>query len=435
MNSYKLIFPIVMIVAMIGGIFNLMNARKKEVQQINDSLQTARSYVDQKLYDKAIDEYVNVIDLAPTLENYKEFAEFYFSIEKYGSAISLGSDMTTLFPDNKEGYEFCLRGYMARDEYSSAFELYRKYANICKENSEYIETTIDSLKYEYTDVNSYEIIGFFNNGVAPMCKKNLWGYISTSGSVYISPYFNKVTPMVSELAAAIEEGGHPCIINSDGIKVDNIEGVESALDISLVYDDKVAVLTEDGWGYYDVHKGKLIDGFEVASAMIGDKAAVKKGGQWYVVKSDGSIDLNGDFEEIKIDEKGVYTRNDRLFVKEDRKYYMIDGSGKKITEDAYEDCKLFSDDTPAAVKKDGKWGFVDTEGTMVVEPKYEDARSFSNGYAAVKLNGKWGYITLDGYDLCIDYTFADARDFNSAGSTVVSYSGGDWTLIMFYRFL
>lgn len=89
-------------------------------------------------------------------------------------------------------------------------------------------------------------------------------------------------------------------------------------------------------------------------------------------------------------------RNGVAFAQIQEKYVMLNGDGKTVTTQKYQDAKCFLDDTYAAVEINGLWGFVDNQGKVVIEPVYEDALSFSNGFAAVKKDGLWGYINLEG---------------------------------------
>lgn len=111
---------------------------------------------------------------------------------------------------------------------------------------------------------------------------------------------------------------------------------------------------------------------------------------------------------------------------------MIDAEGKKITDEAFEDARLFADTTYAAVKKNGKWGYIDNSGKWFIKPTYDEARSFSNGFAAVKIGDKWGFINSD-KELCIECQFDDAKEFSDNGSVFVK-EGEEWQFLMLYSY-
>lgn len=96
-------------------------------------------------------------------------------------------------------------------------------------------------------------------------------------------------------------------------------------------------------------------------------------------------------------------------------YDFVDSSGRKLTENSYQDASFSTgfyqsgEKTKsyiAAVKVDGKWGYIkfsqNDSGKIIkdenyfVEPKFDSAEPFYNGIAAVISDGKYGYINLNG---------------------------------------
>ena len=106
---------------------------------------------------------------------------------------------------------------------------------------------------------------------------------------------------------------------------------------------------------------------------------------------------------------------------------MIDELGNKVSENTFNDAKVFLSELPAAVKIGDKWGFVDTTGALVIEAQYDDALSFVNGFAAVCKDGKWGYINTSN-EICIEFQFDDALNFNENNVSFVK-ENDDWVVL------
>lgn len=77
------------------------------------------------------------------------------------------------------------------------------------------------------------------------------------------------------------------------------------------------------------------------------------------------------------------------------KYYLINKTGKEISEKRWDGIGGFSDGL-ALVKENLKWGFIDTQGNTVIDTKYDEASSFTKATAIVKQNGKFFLINKKG---------------------------------------
>lgn len=172
-------------------------------------------------------------------------------------------------------------------------------------------------------------------------------------------------------------------------------------------------------------------GFSEASTFANGLAAARTEEGWKIYDTSGNVKSGGVYEEVAMDEKQMAYRNERLFARTQEGYILIDGEGGRIGSEAYEDVKIFYENTYAAVKKDGKWGFIDKDGSWFIEPVYEDARSFSNGFAAVQTEGLWGFINMD-KDLCIPCQFAETRDFTANGTVPVK-KNLTWSVLLLYK--
>ena len=431
MKSYKLLVPVILVVAMLGSIYMLYDARSQVQAEYDEAVKAARQYVKDGIDKYAIENYETALDIKPSEDLYYEFAAYYYNKQDYKHAMSVCSDIMEEYPKYAKGYELAMDMDLERKSYSSCFELYEVYKKR-SDHSDKIEKIMEDIKYTYYLKSTFSNVGVYCGGYCVMQQEDMWGYVNTSGNVEIDAKYVYAGPMADGYAAVIDQDGYAYFIDESGEKVKYIKALPSANALGILSGDVCTAYDGKEWAIYNVEKGKISDGYDYASSINLDTIAVEKDGKWSIVDPEGKELSSEKYDEIYVDEKDIAYRNERLFVKQDGSYYMIDNSGSKITDEAFEDAVLFADATYAAVKKNGKWGFIDSEGKWVIEPAYDNARSFSNGFAAVEKDGKWGFIDSDN-KLCIDYTFDDAKDFTDAGSVYVK-DGEDWSLLKLYSY-
>lgn len=431
MSSYKLIFPIIMVLVMLGSVYMLWDTRAKVKAEYDEALSQAREYAEQDIEKYAVENYTKALDINPTVDVYYELGKYYFDIESYKKSLDVAETMMDEYADNVKGYELALDVYLSKNNFRDCFELNDVYEKRSKK-SEKFEKGIEKIKYEFYIEASFQGVTSFCGDVCSVMKENNWGYRDKYGDSVTGFNFNFTGPMFDGYAPVIDKDGDAYIIDSDGSKVDNIKDVPRAVSIGMVVDGICPVYDGSSWSYYNTKDGLLFGGYDSAGAFSSEVAAVQKNGKWNLINYEGSNIIDDTFDEIFVDEKGIAYRNERLFVEQNGSWYMIDAEGKKITDEAFEDARLFADTTYAAVKKNGKWGYIDNSGKWFIEPKYDEARSFSNGFAAVKTGDKWGFINSD-KELCIECQFDDAKEFSDNGSVFVK-EGEEWQFLMLYSY-
>ena len=151
--------------------------------------------------------------------------------------------------------------------------------------------------------------------------------------------------------------------------------------------------------------------YEKVSAFYNHVAAVKKDGKWTLIDDEFRLVTDFLYEDVVMDEFGYCSMGERIFVKKDGLYQMINLEGDIITEVTFENAYPFMQkDQLAAVKKGSKWGFVNENGDLCIDYIYDEAKSFTIEFAPVKQNDNWGYIDREGKTV-IPYQFAEATEF------------------------
>lgn len=87
--------------------------------------------------------------------------------------------------------------------------------------------------------------------------------------------------------------------------------------------------------------------------------------------------------------------NKLVAVCKNKKWAVIDSSGKYVVKPLFDDIKEFSEGM-CAFKQNGKWGFMDKNFKIVIKPQFDRAENFSEGLAAVAKSNLWGYINYSG---------------------------------------
>lgn len=242
----------------------------------------------------------------------------------------------------------------------------------------------------------YDFIKFFGeNGFAPALKDGIWYYVDKNNNIINDPAFEEYEylGMLSEgLIPAKQKGG--------------------------------------AWGYLDENFNKISE-FEYDQALpfLNGISAVKKGNMWALINKNLELTTGFVYDNVVVDACDMCSYNNVVFVYDGDKKYLVDGNGKKICDDAFENVAPFLSVNPAAVQKNGKWGFISADGKTVIDYQYEMGRSFTQiGYAPVEQNGKYGYIDMKKHWI-IQPEFIWAKGCNERGIAPVETQEGVWKLI------
>lgn len=431
MKNYKFLIPVVLIMLYIVSIYRLQDIRKTEQQQYDDFLAAAREKREQGVLVDAIANYESALNLKPSLQLYLEIGEFYEESNQTDAAIDWGLVMVSKYPKKKEGYEFLTDLYIESEDNIACYDLYDK-MNKRAVKSEYVDNCIKEIEYSFYLKGEYTDVGIYSGGFCPVVDKERMGYTDLTGSMIISAGYDKVGYFSEGLAPVVDSEGSAYFIDTEGNKKHVVLNVEDVQELTMINEGVFALYNGKSWGYYNLNHKYLFGEYEAVSSIGNGIAAVKESDKWYLIDESGKKISDTGYDKVIADEKGVVYRNDRIFVQKDNNYYMADKSGKQITDTAYEDADMFRDETYAAVQVGGKWGFINKAGEMVIEPQYEDARSFSNGFAAVKYDDMWGFIDEKGNPV-IEAQFEGVKDFNTSGCAYV-YDGEIWTLLILYKY-
>ena len=233
------------------------------------------------------------------------------------------------------------------------------------------------------NVQKYEKLNNFHEGLAAVQHNGLWGYIDKEGNEVIPCQYESAEDFNNSRAIVSKGGLYGCI-DTKGNEVVPFEygWIHHYTDYFTVNKDYKNI---HGCGYLD-NEGK-----EIAPCI-------------YSAISSFSDGLSR--------------------VRKDDLYGFIDKQGKEVIPCKYEYAEVFSDGL-ALIEREGLYGFIDKQGNEVIPCKYTYAHSFSEGLAAIQMAdadgiSKVGYIDSKGNETihCI-YNVADGMHPFSKGIAVV----------------
>lgn len=431
MKNYKFVVPIVLVALFILSIYMLYDTKANALLQYNEYLKLARDYRKQDIQVDAEENYIKALSINPHIELYIEIGQFYNESEQIKKATEWGNTSINKYPMEIIGYEFLMDLYIKQADYVASFKLLDI---IEKRNlsSTLVDELISEIEYEYFFNHEFSDVGIYSMGLCPVKIEDKWGYVDLTGKKVIGNKFIEAGYHSGQLAPVIDSNGQAYFIDTNGNKRKVVLDLKNVRKLGLIENGVFSLYNGSSWGFYNDDNEHIFGEYEEVSAMGNGVAAVMKDNNWSLVDRDGKALSPFTYDGVVMDDKLVVSRYDRVFVYSDYYYHLIDTKGNSITNQKFQDARIFNDDTYAAVKIDGQWGFVDLDGNIKIEPKYEDARSFSNGYAAIKFAGKWGFIDMDN-NIVIDPQFDDAKDFNVAGCVFV-LQNQEWRLLRLFKY-
>lgn len=431
MKNYRLLVPIGMIAIMVLSWYMMIDEAMKATNVYEDYLTAARLHAEDGT-KFALENYKAALAEKSSPELYKEIADYYKEKGTKSSYIGWCEDFFEVYPTSSISYECVLDAYLLDKDYSSCFDVL-EIAQKRNINSEKIEQIREEIKYVYSlNYSAYEEVGTYSSGLCPIFVKGSWGYVDRFGTLWISCKYNSVGALSNEgVAPVVDHEGKAFFIDSNGEKVKVSK--ENYKSFGLLAADRCVAECEDGtYCYIDSTLTKVFGNYEFATTVNLGRAAVKSEGLWSIIDENGTEVSTDKYLDVKVDEKNICHRNERIFAsKEDGKYVLLDSSGNQVGNLAFEDARVFLGSMPTAAKIDGKWCFINADGSRISDKTYEDARAFANGLAAVKINGKWGFVD-ETETVVIEPQFFDAKDFNDLGSCFVK-TGEKWQLLKLYR--
>lgn len=251
-------------------------------------------------------------------------------------------------------------------------------AKIKEEERKKLEAEKEAKKIDKTKI---EILGSYQNGIAPFKFNGTIGFIRNTGEVTIRPKYQEILSYNGGLAPVLFKGK---------------------------------------WGFVDeVGKEIIAPSYDEIFGFSRGLAGVKKNGKWGFINNRGNI-----ITPLKYDLVTDYSEG-LAGVRKDGSWGFVNQKGAEVIKCEYANAWSFTGGL-AGVEKNGLWGFINKTGGIQVPLRYSQVNNFSNGLACVERNGKYGFIDKNGREV-IDMLYDAAKPFN--GSTARVFTNGKWIFI------
>lgn len=428
-KKYKNLVPLVLIVLMGLSWYQLNSNAVAKQNEYNKHVEEAKRYEELGILTYAQKSYMDALKIKDDIEIRFKVAECIKENDER-AYLKYCQEILEKHPYNIKIYEILAEYYQQKKDFKSCFEII-DIAKKRKLESETLSTIESNIAYEYSFAyNTFDDVSAFIDGFCVVQKKDYLGFVDTSGKLVIDCIYKKVSSFSNGFASVVDQVDMNYFIDTEGNKAIVTKKDSEYSEFGMISDGMMTAVLNGKYMYLDESFNKLFGEYDFASDM-NNVAAVRIGDSWEIIDRRGNPVGDKKYLDVIIDENGYACRKSRIFAKNNEGYVMLDTEGNMVTNQVFEDAKLFSFGTLAAVKINDKWGFVDQSGNIVIEPQFEEARSFSFGLAAIKTAGKWGFIDENG-EIKIKPEFFDARDFTQEGTCFVKV-GNTWQLLKLYR--
>lgn len=419
------------------------------------TIQTPRTYtqtvahgdaaLEKELYFEARNTFIQAKGISSDYELELKILDTYDRLEEKEGYIQYALGMIENYPEQTQLYEMVAGKYFEAENYSDLVPFLMSYPGQLEKSGKLQEIwkQVDAT-YGY-NTTSYADIKLFRGEMVKGLRRNqsvadeeedfrdIWVLINKSGQIILEDNYEDL--QLSEDAAtcfvkALDHRWYSINTLKYVIANNKERDFEQIGPLSAI---GIATAVVDGKYRFINSEMKVADaGYDYAANFSEGVNAVKKGDKWALVNADnwGNI-TEYPYENVAINLEGYCITNGLIAVEKDKKYFLMDAEGNRISENSYEELKAFESDQPTAYRKGDKWGFVNRYGEIYIEAEYEDALPFTNGYAAVKKDGKWGYINRDNR-LVVEPQFCEALPILSSGIGYVKDEADTWGYVYLY---
>lgn len=323
-----------------------------------------------------------------TVQDFLDFSQYYFNKNKISLGISVlrngvertgDLELETRYEEKRYAYQ------VSRYSYDEVSEFFNSTIQVMHQGKWGIARSNGAL---FLDCD-YDKISTYSNGIA---------IVETEGQVYaVDGNGSKMYITTEEVLdfTNLSDNRFTFTTNTGLFRANSsLESVETSLDFIGTYWNSYAPAEMSGkWGVIDteaewaipaVYDGIIMD--ELGRAVGQSNVFVEKDGT--ILQLKGSDTFSTIFEDAK-----PFSNENYAAVKQGGKWGFVDSEGVLVIPFQFEDAKSFGQHL-AAVKIDGLWGYISLSGTVVIEPQFQDAKSFSYGSAPVKQDDVWVFITL-----------------------------------------
>lgn len=432
MKKERIILSVFLIAMVALAWYSQITLNVNQTQKYDELIESAESYVEQKLFQKAIFDYEDALKIKESESVREKWMDAYLSalddgVIKQKDYIKAMEEFCTIYPKRTDVWEKIISQLIDSKSYKDAKKYYNK-AVQAGAKSEKLDDLGDIIEYSFSENKRIytKVIGS-SNGYHTVFNDKKWGVMGSDGEwIYECDYLH-IGPSgnTDEFLVTTDKGLR--VLDKSSVVQAIIE--EEFKDSKMISDSIIPVYDGKAWRYYDYSENKyILDSYENVSSFCDGNAYIKKDGKWYLINKSGEVTDGVSFDNIIMLDNGEFSYKNIMIASNDGKCDIYNSDGKKLSDIGASDMDFYFGDLIAFKDGNGKWGFVDKDGNIKIEAQFDEAKSFSGGLAAVKKDEKWGFINKTG-KLVIENRFVDTGYFTSKGICFVSDSTGEFHMI------
>lgn len=352
------------------------------------SLSQARAYLDGKQYERAVDQYGQLIKTSDSVELRTEAAQAYYGCVLAESPVYEASDYRRFteqikkdYPTKPQGYELQFDWYYADGKYESCVKTLKE-AFDRGVFTERIWNDYESIRYLTSSAyGRYDNYLPMNEGKMLLHGADGWSYSDGRGNTAISAAYQYAAPFGSSVAYVIQNGTAKLIDDCGNTILLSEKTYDSA---GLCDEGLIPVCENHIWRYVNTDMEPVFDTFQYAGSFCSGVAAVKNDSSWSIICNDGNSIAEG-FRDVKLDPLGRCAPNGYIVADSGNGYSLYDANMNLISDTVWRDADVCYGEY-TAVSDGNSWGYIDTEGLTVIPNQYSEAYSFANGFGAVRVD-------------------------------------------------
>ena len=258
------------------------------------------------------------------------------------------------------------------------------------ENPKTKEEQFININGEYMTIEAKDLkLKPFSEGLAPVRKDKMWGYLDESGKMKIAAQYDDAS-YFDNGHAVVRQGDTYMVIDSEG---NTVTPPAPVLKMKDIHSGMIPFYTAEKKEGFVNTKGEIAIAaqYDRVGYFNGDLAWARNNNDkiGYLNKA-GAWVIEPQFDAVKDFPEGEPLAR----VKLNDNWTYVNRSGEIVNLNV-EDQNDFSNGV-AYGKKGDLVGFYDASGTWVIQPQFDAVRDFKNGYAAARKGDLWGLIDKTG---------------------------------------
>lgn len=393
-------------------------------------METGSDYMTRGLYEKAAQTFLSAAGYRNTAEAHQRALEAYEQAyledrHTYRAYKKAAEEAVERHPENKVFLEKLVKLLINEKEYTSAYRYLSKATGEARTDDKMRKLRKEVLYSFQLDWKRYLDYRPLSEGYYAVSEDGSWDYLNADGVSDQSEGLSMAGPVGEKGIRLIVNDSRAMLIGKGGMPEGYVSGTPS--DAGVYREGLIPLKIGGTYAFYDLLGDKQFGAYKHASAFTGGKAAVEEGNGWFLIDRTGKRISENSYEDIRLNPDGSCMNRGVMLAKQNGVYYLWNDKEKKISEEGFEDADCVTADHGIAVKKNGKWGFVNGKGRELLPAIYEEAKSFSCGLAGVKEGESWGFLDSDG-DVVISPQFTQVDYFNKKGNCLVKPYDG-WSFL------